>query len=238
MSPGGNKLPMNYHQFLRVIAISFLGLLASACAAPGKVYPVSFEDTRELLASSSELDILVLPGKVLAFNSSESTDNMLVWDVHHEGAPLLRFKANLTPENALSTRVAVSMEAAPTENGKDIQKRIDERPTVRTLYVKAAEEAVGARIERREFNYTAIQREVLAASVVAIREMQSGARASMAAASKRDGDNIRSAYSAEGDYYRSSSSSTVEPQSEYDRQKKLEERSAPSVDLSKYNRGY
>lgn len=231
---------MNYHQFLRVIAISLLGLLASACAAPGKVYPVSFEDTRELLASPSELDILVMPGKVLAFNSSESTDNLLVWDVHHEGAPLLRFKANLTPENALSTRVAVSMEAAPTANGKDIQKRIDDRPTIRKLYVKAAEEAVGARIERREFNYAAIQGEVLNASIAAIGEMQSGARAGMEAASKRDGDNIRAAYraEAEGDYYRSNSSSAPEPQSDYERQKKLDERSAPSVDLNKYNRSY
>lgn len=219
------------HRFSSYALLIILSLMAAACGQSGKVYPLTLEDTRALLTASSELDILVMPGKILELNSTESNDTLLVWDVRDGGEPLIRFKAALSPENALSTRVALSLEAGPSAKQNEIQQRLNDKPTIPKLYLAAMEEAVGAKIERRGFNYTAISSQTMAATTANIGDIHRQMDKGMEEAAKRDTSRSHSVYN-------SSSTAYDRSESAYDRERRLEKQTAPSVDLSKYNRSY
>lgn len=223
-----------------LLLLILLGLMTSACGKSGKVYPLTLDDTRSLLTSSSELDILVTPGESLKLAAAGSSDNQLVWDIYDNGEPLLRFKADLSPENALSTRVVLSLEAGPSSKQAKVQKNLEERAAVRKLFLAAMEEAVSARIERRDFNYLAIHKQTVVAAAATMQELRQDMQNEVASPALQPNHfAAQASLAAEAAQQVSSAYDRRErDQSEYEREKQLEKASAPSVDLSKYNQGY
>lgn len=134
---------------MKWIWIIILGLLASACGDKGKVYQIPIDETRAALLASGPIDLFVMPGKMLERDDAASSDTVVVWRVRNQGAELLRVKAALSAENALATRVNVSLEGGHSEEGAAIAEALDADPKTRNTYVAAAEEALAAKIENR-----------------------------------------------------------------------------------------
>lgn len=134
---------------MKKIGIIIACLLAAACAEKGTVYQLPLDEVHAALAKPGTMDMFVMPGKVLQPDAAASNDKMLVWTVNDGGAELLRVKAQLTPENALATRLSVSLEGGHSTEGAAIAEALDDDPKIRKAYVSAVEEAVAAKIENR-----------------------------------------------------------------------------------------
>lgn len=155
---------------MKWVWIIILGILVSACGGKGKVYQLPLDETRAALVASGPIDMFVMPGKVLERDEAASSDTMIVWSIRDAGAELLRVKAALSAENALATRVNISLEGGHSAEGAAISDALDADGQTRKTYVAAAEEAIAAKIENRNAREDVVKDLILKAAASADQE--------------------------------------------------------------------
>ena len=152
-----------------VLAAVAAGLLA-ACGG-GKSYPISAaEVTGKLLSTrppsgvfgSAATDVMVTQGE----------GGTVRWTVLKGGSQVMRLVATITPDGEAASRVSVSAEPPNNDAHSAIGKNMADNPAIVKLYTAAMIEQIDAKLTNREFNFAAIQPQMMAAAMASMPKMQ------------------------------------------------------------------
>ena len=168
--------------------MGFGSIMGQQQAQSEAVYAVAIEDARRILPMTGQPP-LVFGSIPPRFHLVEQSPNRFVWAVSQNGVEMMRFTADLSPAGGGSTRVGLNL--VGTGN---VEARLEEKPSVRRLYLAAMQEQIAADLESRPFEMSAIYHEMTAATVANIGEISGRMDRAAAEYRRRDREAIEKAY--------------------------------------------
>jgi hypothetical protein len=177
------------------IAVAAFCLFLGACGN-GKVYPKPLSAMHDALAEVDELPPVF--GSAAPAVSVDSSDPANVkWVVELDGSEVMRFVAKLEAEDDKSTRMVLELVGAKQGPRGDVEKRLEEHPELRHLYLVAMTEEIESKLEGRKFDASRTYAALAAATAANIGSISRQMDAAGEADRKRDEQNIRNAYAEE-----------------------------------------
>lgn len=164
------------------------GLIAAQQAQSEAVYPVAIGDARRILAMTGQPPF-VFGSRPPRFRLVEQSPTRFVWAISQNGAEMMRFTADLSAAGGGSTRVALNLVGSG-----NVEARLAEKPSVRRLYLAAMQEQIGADLESRPFQMSAIYPEMTAATIANIGEISDQMDRAAVEYRRRDREAIEKAY--------------------------------------------
>jgi hypothetical protein len=156
---------------IRAVVFAVVAAALLAACGESKSYPIAAaEVTSKLLSTrppkgvfgSTATDVMVTQGD----------GGTVRWTVLKGGSQVMRLVATITPDGDAASRVAVSVEPPNNDANSAIGKNMADNPAVVKLYKAAMAEQIDARLTNREFNFTAIQGQMVAAAMATMPKMQ------------------------------------------------------------------
>jgi len=114
---------------------------------------------------------------------------------------VMRFSAVLTADGDAATRVHVDIKGATSGPFGNVDARLSESSSIRTVYQQAMEERVAAALEKRPYDILKVMPAVTAAAFANIGAISGQMDAAAEEFRKRDQENIERAYAEEGQGY-------------------------------------
>jgi hypothetical protein len=176
--------------------IALASCLVLAACRTGTIYPKPLSIMHDTLAEVDELPPVfgsAAPGVVV--DSSDPAN--VTWVVELDGSEVMRFVAKLEAEGDKSTRMVLDLVGAKDGPGGDVEKRLEEHPELRHLYLVAMTEEIESKLEGREFDASKTYGALAAATAANIGSISRQMDAAGEADRKRDEQNIRNAYAEE-----------------------------------------
>ncbi|MFT4027810.1 MAG: hypothetical protein QM676_13560 [Novosphingobium sp.] len=172
-------------KFLTAAVLSAATIALAGCGE-SKTYPISAGKVRSSLMS------LRVPRVLLGMGAGTSMvtptgDNDVRWTIlTRDSKPLMSLIATLDATGDEETRVTVTAE--PAKNNSKAAQGMAENPAIVKLYTKAMAEQIAAKLEKREFNMSAIQNELMAASLATMPKLQKAVANRMNEASEMESE--------------------------------------------------
>ncbi len=182
----------------RSLAAAATVVLIAACSQQGgAVYRMPLAEAQRILLATG------LPPQV--FGSEEPAWDVradgadIVWTVRRDGAELFHYVAHLSEQGAGATRVKVELKGAQGGPAGDMEKRLNEKPEVKAMYLVAVRERVASALERREFDLSRVYPAMTAAAVANMGSIKASADAAAEASNRQDRETIEKAYREEAE---------------------------------------
>lgn len=201
--------------FRTTLALVGAGLL-SACGLgdSGTTYPLQAQDVRRTLLAT-EPPVFVFGSNAESGRGTSAADGAVRWTLKdaERGRSLLAFVARIEELGERETRVSVAVEPPDGDAKGAIAQRLADNPSIVALYRAAMEEQIDAALEKREFNFTAIQDELAGATIANMPRIAASVDEAARADAQRSRANIDRAYreEAQGGWDDSGSSTHTEP---------------------------
>ena len=179
-------------RFNCLVALAPLAL--AACAfAQGRVYDVPIDEARRVLASTG-LPPLVFGSEVPTLEVQTQSPSQVVWILRRHGAELMRYVADLEAAGEGSTRVTLSIAGPTSGRFGNVDQRLAENNTLRSLYLTAMEERVASALERRPFEVASLYPAMAAATAANIGSITARMDRAAEANRRESRENIEKAY--------------------------------------------
>jgi hypothetical protein len=144
------------------IAAAALCLLLAGCGS-GKLYPKPFDYMHQTLVEVDDLPPVF--GSAAPDLSMDTSDpNTVQWIVNVHGSEAMRFVAKLQPEGEKSTRMALDLVGVRSGENGDVEKRLEDHPELKRLYLVAMTEQIESKLEERPFDITRTYGALMAAA--------------------------------------------------------------------------
>lgn len=134
-----------------ILAVA-LCLFLAGCGE-GKIYPKPMPAMHETLAAVDDLPPVFGSGAPeLAMETSDPSG--VTWIAVVRGSEFMRFVAKLQPEGEESTRMVLDLIGVTSGAHGNVQKRLEEQPEIKRLYLVAMTEQIESKLEGRPFDIT------------------------------------------------------------------------------------
>ena len=160
----------------------------------GRVYPFALDEMRARLLE-------IRPARFIFGNTDVDLDarreseTRVVWTVKARGSEVMRYIADLAPEEGgKATRVVLSVLGATPGRFGNVEERLAQRPAIRNFHVAAMEERIASRIERRQFRMSSLYPALGAATLASMDEIKADFDRMAEANQRRSRENIEKAY--------------------------------------------
>ena len=181
--------------FLAPVAIAPVALVgAFSQQESGRVYPLALDELRGRLLE-------IRPARFIFGNTDVDLDarreseTRVVWTVKARGSEVMRYIADLAPEEGgKATRVVLSVLGATSGRFGNVEERLAQRPAIRNFHVAAMEERIASRIERRQFRMSSLYPALGAATLASMDEIKADFDRMAEANQRRSRENIEKAY--------------------------------------------
>jgi hypothetical protein len=177
------------------IIAAALCLFLTACG-DGKVYPKPLSAMHDALAEVNELPP-VFGSAALGVSVDSSDPADVIWIIELDGSEVMRFVAKLQAEDEKSTHMVLDLFGAKDGPRGNVQKRLEEHPELKHLYLVAMTEEIESKLEGRKFDASKTYGALAAATAANIGSISHQMDAAAEADRKRNEDNIRNAYAEE-----------------------------------------
>ena len=172
-------------KFLTVAILSAATVVLTGCGE-SKTYPIEVGKVRSSLMSVRVPSILLGMGAGTSM-VTPTGDNDVRWTIlTRDSKPLMSLIATLDATGDAETKVTVTAE--PAKNNSKAAEGMAENPAIVKLYTKAMAEQIAAKLEKRDFNMSAIQTELMAASLATMPKIQKEVAKQMNEASKMESE--------------------------------------------------
>jgi hypothetical protein len=176
-----------------LLGLAALALIAGRAQPAGSVYAVPIGEARQVLAKTG------LPPLVFGSNEPEvrveaEGPSRIVWILHQDGAEMMRFVAELSPDGETATRISLDLVGAARGRFGGTGERLAQNETIRHLYLVAMEERIASELEHRPFNEAAILPATAAATAANIGRISQDIDRIAEADQRRERENIERAY--------------------------------------------
>ena len=160
----------------------------------GRVYPFALEELRARLLEIRPARFIFGDTDV-DLDARRESDTRVVWTVKARGSEVMRYIADLIPEEGgKATRVVISVRGATSRRFGNVEERLAQRPAIRNFHVAAMEEKVASRIERRQFRMSSLYPAMGAATLAVMPEISAEMEQLGEAQRRRSRENIEKAY--------------------------------------------
>jgi hypothetical protein len=176
-----------------LLGLAALALIAGRAQPAGSVYAVPIGEARQVLAKTG------LPPLVFGSNEPEvrveaEGPSRIVWILHQDGAEMMRFVAELSPDGETATRISLDLVGATQGRFGGTGERLRQNESIRHLYLVAMEERIASALEHRPFNEAAILPATAAATAANIGRISQDIDRIAEADQRRERENIERAY--------------------------------------------
>ena len=96
---------------------------------------------------------------------SQVGQDQVRWTLVSGGKALMSFNATVTPKGDNSANVSLEVEPAPGKANTEVGRRIKSNPSIVNLYKSAMIEQIDSKLENRSFDMSAIQGQMMAATI-------------------------------------------------------------------------
>ncbi|MGN6356388.1 MAG: hypothetical protein ACTHLU_02770 [Novosphingobium sp.] len=162
---------------MRIFLTAAVLTVALAGCNDTKTYQLSAGKVRSTLLSTRVPSVLLGMGAGSSMVTPTGDDDVRWTILTRDNKPLMSLVGNIHAKNENETQVWVTAE--PVQGNSAAAKGMEENPAIVKLYVKGMTEQIAAKLEKREFNMAAIQREMTAAAFATIPKMQKEAAKAM-----------------------------------------------------------
>ena len=173
---------------LQVFAAA-LCLFLAGCGN-GKVYPKPLTSMHQALAEVDDLPP-VFGSAAPELSRDTSEPSAVTWIVIVRGSEIMRFVAKLQPVDEQSTRMALDLVGVTGGAHGNVQKRLEEEPEIKKLYLVAMTEQIESSLEDRPFDITRTYGALMAAAGANLGSISQSADAAADAGRKRREENIQ-----------------------------------------------
>ena len=178
---------------IALLGLAPLALIAGRAQIRGSVYAVPIGEARQVLARTG------LPPLVFGSNEPEVAvraegASRVVWILHKDGAEMMRYVAELSPDGDAATRISLDLVGATEGPFGHTEERLAQNGAIRNLYLVAMEERIASALERRPFDRTKILPASIAAAAANIGKISEDMDRIAEADQRRQRENIERAY--------------------------------------------
>jgi hypothetical protein len=178
---------------IAVLGLAPLALIAGRAQIGGSVYAVPIGEARQVLARTG------LPPLVFGSDEPEVAvraegPSRIVWILHKDGAEMMRYVAELSPDGDTATRVSLDLVGATEGPFRHTGERLAQNGTIRNLYLVAMEERIASALERRPFDQARILPATAMATAANIGRISEDMDRIAEADRRRERENIERAY--------------------------------------------
>jgi hypothetical protein len=178
---------------IAVLGLAPLALIAGCAQSRGSAYAVPIAEARKMLEGTG------LPPLVFGSDEPEVTvraegPSRIVWILHQDGAEMMRYVAELSPDGDTSTRVSLDLVGATEGPYRETEARLAQNRAIRHLYLVAMEEQIASALEHRPFDRTTILPATAAAAAANIGRISQDIDRIAEADQRRERANIERAY--------------------------------------------
>ena len=187
--------PLFLALLLTPVAIAPVALVgAFSQQESGRVYPFALDELRGRLLEFRP-PRFIFGREDVDLDARRESETRVVWTVNLRGGEVMRYIADLTPEEAgKATRVVLSLRGATSGRFAGLERVFTERPALRDFYLAAMEERVASRIERRQFRMSSLYPSMGAATLAVMPEIRAEIDRMGEAERRRSRENIEKAY--------------------------------------------
>ena len=148
----------------RTILLALLPvILVAACSRDrGAVYSVPLDRARQVLAKTDLPPVFGSDPPSVEIQANKPSE--VAWIVSRNGSEIMRYIATLSAAGEGRTRVGLELKGAKGGPAGDVEQRLAENASVRTLYLAAMGERIASAIEGRPLDMTKIYPELRAAT--------------------------------------------------------------------------
>jgi hypothetical protein len=178
---------------IALLGLAPLALIAGCAQTRGSAYAVPIAEARKMLEGTG------LPPLVFGSDEPEVTvraegPSRIVWILHKDGAEVMRYVAELSPDGDTATRVSLDLVGATQGRFGNTGERLAQNGSIRHLYLVAMEEQIASALERRPFDRTKILTATAAAAAANIGRISQDTDRIAEADQRRERANIERAY--------------------------------------------
>jgi hypothetical protein len=178
---------------IALLGLAPLALIAGRAQTHGSVYAVPIAKARQVLARTG-LPPLVFGSSPPQVAIRTEGPSRIVWILHGEGAEMMRYVAELSPDGDTSTRISLDLIGATEGRFRNAGERLSQNGTIRHLYLVAMEERIASALEGRPFDTAAILPATVAATAANIGALSANLDRAAEADQRRERENIERAY--------------------------------------------
>lgn len=158
---------------MRMFLTAAVLTVALAACGESKTYPIAASKVRSTLLAIRPPSVLLGMGAGTSM-VTPTGDNDVRWTIlTRDSKPLMSLVATITETGEAESSVAVTAE--PAKNNSQAAKGMADNPAIVKLYTKAMTEQIAAKLEKRDFNMSAIQTEMVAATFATLPKLQNEA---------------------------------------------------------------
>lgn len=196
------------------LALTLASLLASCgLIDSGTTYPVSARDAHKVL-TAIEPPYFLFGGSAVGGRPQQIDNGKLRWTLRHADANgAIAFIAAIEDQGEQQSKVTVTVEPGDGPNREKVAKALEENASIVALYKAAMVEQIDAALEKRSFDFGAIQGQLARATIAAMPQISADMDRAAEASRKRSSENMDRAYreEARGGWQEDASPSGNEP---------------------------
>ena len=178
---------------IALLGLAPLALIAGRAQTHGSSYAVPIGEARQVLARTG-LPPLVFGSDPPDVSVRAEGPSRIVWILHKDGAEMMRYVAELSPDGDASTRVSLDLAGATQGPYRNTGERLAQNGTIRNLYLVAMEERIASALERRPFDSSKIMPATMVAAAANIGRIGEDMDRIAEADQRRQRENIERAY--------------------------------------------
>ncbi|AZI35908.1 hypothetical protein NT2_04_04580 [Caenibius tardaugens NBRC 16725] len=198
----------------RWLALAMAGLLAGCgLIDSGTTYPVSAREAHKVL-TAIEPPYFLFGGSAVGGRPQQIDNGKLRWTLRHaDSQGAIAFIAAIEDQGAQQAKVTVTVEPGDGPNKEKVAKALEENASIVALYKAAMVEQIDAALEKRSFDFGAIQGQLARATIAAMPQISADMDRAAEASRKRSSENMDRAYreEARGEWQESEALQGVEP---------------------------